>query len=239
MKKTIIFFGFIFTLFVCVRCTTDSELPTETTVEEQSNGAITLMYDGETNELLPDAAIVESKSCGGIIFETFTLQPPDINGCCKIVLNIITKDKQPIRVFVDGAFYGGGASSGASYLIPICGVPKLVQVYSDGALCYSKVLSCKDRCCDQVDYTIESRWVDGCCIFTFTLLRNQIDCNNIQYGYTKLGGPQIDFEVIDGNPTFTAYLCDGDDQVRFFISDNTSGQRCKATSWFNNNSCVP
>ena len=219
MKKAIILLGFIFTLFVCVKCTTDSEQSTEAIVEEQSNGTITQMYDGETDELIADATIVESESCEGIIFETFTLQPPDLNGCCKIVLNITTKDKQSIRVFVNGAFYGGGSSSGASYLISICNLPKLVQVYSDGALCYSRILSCKDRCCDQVNYTIESRWIDGCCIFTFTVLKSQIACNNFQYGLTKLGGPQTDFEVIDGNPTFTAYLCDENDRVRFHIID--------------------
>jgi hypothetical protein len=240
MKKIISALLLILTFCFFSMCTTtESEVLTEDNSEQivATEEIVTLMYDGATDEPVLNTEPGTAESCGGILFEVFTLQEPDINGCCKLVLNIVSKEKQPIEVYVDGAFYGGGASFGASYLIRLCGVPKFVQVYSEGILCYSRVLVCKERCCDIVDYTIESSLVDGCCVFKFTVLRNDVDCTGFQYGLTNKGSVQTDFEVINGNPTFTAYLCDSDDEVRFYIVDNATGQRCQATRWFDSNSC--
>ena len=240
MKKIVAMLGIFSLLFLCVNCTKESETFSEENAKVPSlKEPIIRTFDATTGEPVSNT-MDQPENCNGITFDLLTTQSLS-DGCCLLSLNINSPNKQSIQVYLDGVFYGGGASLGASYPIRVCDKSVLIEVYSEGVLCYSNLASCRNRCCDQIDYTVESAWIEGCCVYRFTLFRNGPNsCLGIQYGFISPGGvDDSNMEIIDGNPVLTVTLCDTNDSVRFFILDSATGARCQMTKSFTGNSCIP
>ncbi len=181
--------------------------------------------------------------CDDLDIDIFRVQ--DQAGCCMYNVAIYHDnfdDSMPeieVEWAIDGVFQGGASSIvGMSFPVSVCNGPVLLEIFSNGVLCHTELLTCKGQtCCSQLSYTFTSYQDGDCCVFEFNV-NDPTGCWEQAMAFqfnSDIGPPDL---FIWSDTGVTVHVCDPEQRIRFLVWDDLDfTNMCYSSSWVNNNTC--
>jgi len=184
--------------------------------------------------------------CGDLIIDVRRTE--DEGDCCVYLFHIEHRNTNTggqlgwgADVYLDGEAYRKSSnynSGGYGFPVRLCDGPQLLEIYSDGELCYSELLTCETECCID-NYTTFSSWEeDECCVFEYTFFGSGCGVRSFKLRWNSDVGPP-DYETFitaNGGYGIRVKICDPNQRFKILAHDDQV--LCDYTPWMTSTYCL-